>query len=427
MFAPGLFESIGTLEAAACVVLAAVLLLRGGGRPAPIVLGANFLALGGILAFLSIPTFFSEVLPPWAELGAYVCRVALWASLLAFVVAYPHWTLSPRKVWGLVLALLPGAFILFALIVNPALFVSPQGGPTTLFKALALGLRDATLIASLYIFAKHWHRAQGRPRQQYLVVLLVYILYGVNDSVGALAPLLQPSVIPADPFLVFLSVACLLTVLGVAAVAATRLDLDGKYVFYAVAASLALAFVQFFGSELGRDELFLHFLVDGFGAFLLFWGVARHHILDIDLKVKFGIRSGVLGGVALGIVFVVQQVIERFVGETFGILIGALAAGTALVLLTPLQRLAERLSDTAMPQVAAKGGAEAYLTYRRLAIYRSAVEGLIRDGLVDLENANALAALRTQLHITTAEHAMIEAEVRAEIRLMGDARSASPA
>jgi hypothetical protein len=73
------------------------------------------------------------------------------------------------------------------------------------------------------------------------------------------------------------------------------------------------------------------------------------------------------------------------------------------------------------------GGADSYLHYRRLAIYRGAVEGFLRDGVNDLDRASALASLRRQLDITPAEHAMIEAEARRAVVEGSAPTGASPA
>jgi hypothetical protein len=430
----GALEVLGLIEGVACVLLAGVLIFRGGGRPGPIVLGLNFVAFAGILFFLTLPILTSPdiaTLPPWAELGAYVCRVALWTSLLAFAVTYPHWKLSAAKVWGLVGAVAPGALILFAIVVNPTLFITPESGPTQMLKALALGLRDVTLVASLWLFARHWFQEEGAQRPQYLVVLLPYLLYGLNDGLsGVVAYFANPA--SQNPFLFTLSATAVVMSLGTGALAIGRIAQgrgrraeEGLLVGW-VAGALVLSLVQFFDGTLGKSALFLHFLVDGVATFALFWGVARHHILDIDLKVRFGIKNGVIGAVGVAILFIVQQTAEQFIGQEFGILLGAILAGAGVLLIKPLHRLAERVSDRAVPSVAAAGGADAYLSYRRLAIYRSAMEGLLRDGVKDLDRAHSLKALRKQLAITPAEHSMIEAEVRDEIQHGGPTPGAVP-
>lgn len=426
MAVPGVLEVIGALEGLACLLLAAILFLRGGGRPGPLVLGLNFVAFAAILFLLSIPQMFVDAAPAWAEYGAYIARIVLWTSLLAFAVAYPHWKLTAARVWLLALVVAPGALLLVTAAVNPPLFMRPDGGPTALLKALTLGLRDAALVASLWVFGRHWFRATGSLRAQYAVVLVPYLLYGLNDGLGALLPSLFPAVGAAEPnpFLVLLSSLAVLSVLAIAGFAVRRMmtersNGEERFLLVWVVAATVLSFVQFLAPQLGKETLFLHFLVDGFATFVLFYGVARYHVLDIDLKVKIGIKSGVLGGVAVGIVFVVEQAISQFIGQIFGLAVGALVAAAGILLLTPVKNFAEKLSDRAVPQVAAAGSADAYLSYRRLAIYRSALEGLLRDGVRDLDKAHSLKALRRQLHITAAEHAMLEAEVRGEL-LRGD-------
>lgn len=99
-----------------------------------------------------------------------------------------------------------------------------------------------------------------------------------------------------------------------------------------------------------------------------------------------------------------------FLGETTGsTYLGIGGAALLVFAFGPLQRLAERFSERAVPVA---GGADAYVEYRRLRIYHAALEGALKDGRVDAWEADALAALRRELRITEQEHALIEGEIR---------------
>ncbi|MGQ0535366.1 MAG: hypothetical protein ACT4PT_04765 [Methanobacteriota archaeon] len=87
---------------------------------------------------------------------------------------------------------------------------------------------------------------------------------------------------------------------------------------------------------------------------------------------------------------------------------GIAAAGLLVFAIAPLQRVADRVANAAMPGVRApaeRGAAE------RRALYREHVELAYRDGVVNRDERLQLDLARHQLALTEAEAAAVEREV----------------
>lgn len=103
---------------------------------------------------------------------------------------------------------------------------------------------------------------------------------------------------------------------------------------------------------------------------LLAYGMLKAQLFDIDLKIKWGIRRGTVVAI-LGVAFViVAEVAQNWLSDAYGYLAGGLAAGMLLLALRPLDRIATRVADRAMPGVDAT---PAYVAYRKMEVYRAAL------------------------------------------------------
>lgn len=148
-------------------------------------------------------------------------------------------------------------------------------------------------------------------------------------------------------------------------------------------------------------------------AAVLVHAIVKNQLFDIDLKIKWTIRKGTVAAAFVGVFFVVSEGAQTFLSDQMGPLAGLLAAGVLVFAMAPLQRVAERVSDMALPGV--KDTAE-YRTVRKREVYRAAVEGALEDGAVSDRERAMLARLADQLGLGPLEMHDIEREAREAAR-----------
>lgn len=135
------------------------------------------------------------------------------------------------------------------------------------------------------------------------------------------------------------------------------------------------------------------------------YGILRFQLLQIDLRIKRGIRGGALAALFVATFFAATELAQILLSETLGPVIGVVAAAALAFFLHPLQRIADRVAETAMPGVQAT---PQYLAYRRLEVYREAFEGLAADGTLTPKERATLERLRAKLGIPEADAAALE-------------------
>lgn len=156
---------------------------------------------------------------------------------------------------------------------------------------------------------------------------------------------------------------------------------------------------------------------------LVGYGMLRYQLFDIDVKIKLGMKRTTVAAVFLAVVFVVGQLVQAFAGLVFGTIAGAVAAGLLLFALAPLQRMAERVSDAAMPRVR---DTEEYRTVRKHEVYLAAVESAMGDGELTEKERNVLATLADQLGLGVKETLELERRVRPAERSVPSGRAPAP-
>ena len=108
--------------------------------------------------------------------------------------------------------------------------------------------------------------------------------------------------------------------------------------------------------------------------------------------------------------FVVSELAATLFSERMGTVLGIMAAGALLFALAPLQRVAERVADAAMPRV--KETDESRMVRKR-EVYRAAVESALHDGVVTARERDVLATLAHQLGLSAGDARALEGEVEA--------------
>lgn len=130
---------------------------------------------------------------------------------------------------------------------------------------------------------------------------------------------------------------------------------------------------------------------------LLSYAILKVQLFDLDLKIKVGIRRGTIALVFLIGIVAAAEVAQAILSDVYGLAAGGIVAGLLLLLIRPLERAADRLAHAAMP--AATGSPE-YVAYKKLEVYRAAVESAIElDGRIDDRERSKLERLAAKLGV----------------------------
>lgn len=171
----------------------------------------------------------------------------------------------------------------------------------------------------------------------------------------------------------------------------------GYFIIGAVVGPWAHEYLTFFGPGLAA----LVFTA------MLAYGIVHAQVFDLDIKLKWTVKRGTLAGIFIATFFVVSQLIQNVTSDTFGVVVGAVAAGLLLFAINPLQRLAERLSAAAVPN--ADGDS---IQVRKSEVYKAALEGALQDGKLTTKERSVLTRLQLELGIANAEAKALEIQVR---------------
>lgn len=143
---------------------------------------------------------------------------------------------------------------------------------------------------------------------------------------------------------------------------------------------------------------------------LLTYGILRTQLFDIDLKLKVGIRRSTVVTLALVVVLAAAKVAEFYLNKTYGFIAGGVAAGVMLVLTPRLNKLGDKVASSAMPKVS---DAPAYVQFRKLEVYKAALEAAHEGGEPTPKERGTLERLRAKLGISESDAAALEADLRA--------------
>lgn len=141
---------------------------------------------------------------------------------------------------------------------------------------------------------------------------------------------------------------------------------------------------------------------------LIAYVLLRYHLFDVELRIKAGLRRSTVAAVFVASFFVVAAIAEQWLQQRGGILLGGIAVGLLVFALRPIERAAERLANTAMPAVQAT---PEYLAFRKLDVYRAAVESAHETGGITDKERLSLDGLRGKLGIAPGDAAAVEREI----------------
>jgi hypothetical protein len=155
-----------------------------------------------------------------------------------------------------------------------------------------------------------------------------------------------------------------------------------------------------------------------FMVLLLTYAILRHQFLGVDYKVRWGVSKSILGGAFLAAFFIVTELTRWFIENRFAgaelnpAILGIVAAGALLFVISPLHRMADRLAARAVPD---SGPAPGVPPERREESYRRMLKRFLADGRVSRDEERALAELAGDLGIDAGRAFAIREEVEAEL------------
>lgn len=143
---------------------------------------------------------------------------------------------------------------------------------------------------------------------------------------------------------------------------------------------------------------------------LIAYGILSTQLFDIDLKLKWTIRQSTLAAIVIATIYFATEAADRLLSDQLGAWPGLIAAALIVYFLAPLQRIAERVANHAMPQTT---NTPEYLAYRKMQVYEAALtEALGGDGISQKERA-LLTRLRESLGVSADDARAMEDDLRA--------------
>jgi hypothetical protein len=138
------------------------------------------------------------------------------------------------------------------------------------------------------------------------------------------------------------------------------------------------------------------------------YAIAVYNVIEIDLRIKTGLKQSTVAAAFVALFFVVSEGSAALLSDTFGTLAAIAATGVLLFFISPLQELASRVSDRAMPEVQ---DTPEYRHFRKLQIYGEAVRHASVGGEIDAVQRVALDRLRDELALPAEEATSFESDL----------------
>lgn len=143
------------------------------------------------------------------------------------------------------------------------------------------------------------------------------------------------------------------------------------------------------------------------------YALVKHRLFDAEVKLRFAIKGTTLAAMFLAAFFIVNKVTENIVAAntpgrgTTAAIAGGVVAGLLLFALAPLQRIADRLANRAVP-----AGKQAHGTHaERVLLYREQLEIAWADGRLTPKERLLFSKLQERLGISADEALKLETEV----------------
>lgn len=140
---------------------------------------------------------------------------------------------------------------------------------------------------------------------------------------------------------------------------------------------------------------------------LVTYALLRHKLFDLDVKVRLALKGSTIAAVFVAVFFTVSEVAQTFLSSELGPYVGVVATGILVLCLHPLQNVAERLAQRALPHarpVAQLSEAE------KAALYREQLYLAWQDGAIRPKERLMLESLRERLGLPIEVASRLEVE-----------------
>lgn len=356
------------LALAAELLIGFVVLERGEERLAARFLGAFMLlhavSFGVVTMWLSSMQLSSMQVTETTLALSIVLLNGLPALLLGFAFTYPspHAWVQDRS-WLLALLFLPFGALIALFVVDPRAILAGTGPGNVPFTVLGflVGLLLVALVAAGAFLWRAHHASTSLERRR-----LGYMAKVIAVPTAVLGAVTAPTF--------------------------AFIDLGDSADVVVIGLMSSLALVPAFG---------------------LGYGVLKYRVLDLDLKVKRGIKGSTVAAAFIAAFFVASEGAQvLFAGFAGNEIVGVLAAGALVFVLSPLQQLAAKVSDTAMPGVE---DTREHREERKTEVYRATLEELLADGETSTKDRRVLLSLQESLGLDGNEANRLEREVLDEL------------
>lgn len=377
------------------------------------------LALGAFTTSFGLAVFFHnlsgvDALREAALLVAAIFYAITAAALAVVAFAFPRpltraeW---PRLVLPAIIVALWLLHLASAWTVNDATFASS-------LRFVAANAAFAVIFAASALFGVRFARSTNAlERQQYALMAAGLLVYGTASTYYSLAAAL-PSIRPSE--IVRASVVLASLAAWLAATRGGESSRPARLVIAVIVVAGLAAFVL-------ETALPRGFPVDDTGFFgavrlvsigIFAYAIVRHSILGLDVRVNWTLKRGTVAAVFVGAFFVASQVAENFFSQTSGPVVGGLAAGLLLFAIAPIQRVAERLANRAVPVAteAAPSGRE--------AAFRAAVRLALKGGRLTREDDLDLMRVADELGLSARRALELKHEMESPEESTGTTRVA---
>jgi hypothetical protein len=169
------------------------------------------------------------------------------------------------------------------------------------------------------------------------------------------------------------------------------------------------------------DAVPLRYMVYSLGTLaavpLIAYGILRTQLFDIDLRIRWTIKQSTVAAGVVAIVYLVSEGATQLLSSELGSVAGLLAAALVVFfLVTPLQRLADRVAGAAMPNTI---NTPAYVAHRKMQVYEAALAEALQDGGISPKERALLNRLRDSLGIVMADAEALERDLQTHAEAPG--------
>lgn len=382
--------------------------------------GLFWLAFGTGMAMVETGNAGGAWLPFTAGRLIYVVMVG---GILGFGIVYPGLVLDRWHKLGLAATGLATVGLLVLVLLDRSWVVTLSGPSDSYWTVLDLALAGA-LLAVVLLLGRRWLASPpGERRTQITWALLPFLFWILMDGLVFhvypvfLGPRHGLTWWLADPVTLLirgLLLAGMAAGLALAGLAMARVvsgdpEPDERGLAFVTLYLLPVTLLPVLDPGYSQGQIpDVHPLLLTLFVVLILYGVGRYSIVDLDLKVKWGLEKSTIFG-ALGVTFlIVSEVVEALLNID-GFLVGVGGAVAIGLVFRRVESAAEHLTNRLVPRAR---DPSTYLEGRRSAIYRAQAQSLLADDAITGKERSALDRLRVELGLDPEEASRIEDAVR---------------